>query len=153
MIEEDQTNRLNADQKVLIKDLFSQGVKHKMKVNLGRQLSRPSGRERTVSTRISTLDNSSVSTQSPEVSSISVWTKQLSVTSRADFESSLAETEAEESSGLESEANKGNSDHKPQPPPSPTTPQNFSSVDRANRRPLDLTKLMILMNSGPVPRK
>ena len=45
MIEEDQTNRLNADQKVLIKDLFSQGVKHKMKVNLGRQLSRPSGRE------------------------------------------------------------------------------------------------------------
>ena len=46
MIEEDQTNRLNADQKVLIKDLFSQGVKHKMKVNLGRQLSRPSGRER-----------------------------------------------------------------------------------------------------------
>ena len=46
MIEEDQTNRLNADQKVLIKDLFSQGVKHKMKVNLGRQLSRPSGRAR-----------------------------------------------------------------------------------------------------------
>ena len=44
MIEEDQTNRLNADQKVLIKDLFSQGVKHKMKVNLGRQLSRPSGK-------------------------------------------------------------------------------------------------------------
>ena len=46
MIEEDQTNRLNADQKVLIKDLFSQGVKHKMKVNISRQLSRPSGRER-----------------------------------------------------------------------------------------------------------
>ena len=45
MIEKDQTNRLNSDQKVLIKNLFSQGVKHKMKVNIGRQLSsKPSGR-------------------------------------------------------------------------------------------------------------
>ena len=44
MIEKDQTNRLNSDQKVLIKNLFSQGVKHKMKVNIGRQLSsKPSG--------------------------------------------------------------------------------------------------------------
>ena len=135
MIEEDQTNRLNADQKVLIKDLFSQGVKHKMKVNISRQLSRPSGKERWEAS------------QPPDVSNIPVWTRQLSVTSRADFETSLAETEAEELAGLESEVKKGNSDHTSSPQPSPPPqPQSCSSVDRVNRGPLDWTKFMIEVN-------
>ena len=81
MIEKDETNRLNSDQKVLIKNLFSQGVKHKMKVNLGRQLS----------------------------SKPSVWTRQLSVTSRAELESQAEEISEETSE--DSQVNKGNSDH------------------------------------------
>ena len=99
MIEKDQTNRLNSDQKVLIKNLFSQGVKHKMKVNLGRQLS----------------------------SKPSVWTRQLSVTSRAELESQAEEITEEMTE--DSEAKKGTSDHITLPQ---QTMGSFTIVDTAN---------------------
>lgn len=40
----DEASHLNAGQKGMIKELFSQGVKHKMKVTLARQLSKTSSK-------------------------------------------------------------------------------------------------------------
>ena len=42
----DEAAHLDETHKAMIKDLFSQGVKHKMRVNLVRQISKPSSKKR-----------------------------------------------------------------------------------------------------------